>query len=317
MPHSVTKARRGFTLAELLIVLVVLAVVGTTIIKMIQRQQQFYRGTSDIVDARTQVRHATTVLMTDLRSVSSVAVPGAPSGDITATSDTAMTLVANTGSSVVCQRDAGNQAIVYLPPRNLSRHQLTGWLSTPEVGDTVFFYDEGVKRGAEDDTWVGYQIAGIATSTTTCVGAPYTDPTDDPPASKPRIRLTVNTPISGSVLRGAGVRFGRLVRYSLYKSGNDGKWYLGYREKRAGAWQAIQPVSGPYAPYAANGAGGLSFRYYDSTGVEIAPGALPAGISRVDMWARGTGQDSTTVSNGKRGIYIDSLRTRVSVRNRV
>ncbi|HKG93985.1 MAG TPA: prepilin-type N-terminal cleavage/methylation domain-containing protein [Gemmatimonadaceae bacterium] len=317
MPRSVTRTRRGFSLAELLIVVVVMGVVGGTIIKMIQRQQQFYRGTSDIVDARTQVRHATTVLATDLRSVSAAGTPSSPSGDITFASDTAMTLVVNTGSSIVCEKDGANNRVFYVPPRNLAKHQLTGWLSNPEVGDSVFIYDEGTSRGAEDDTWRGYQIAGMGTSTTKCVGAPYTDPTLDPPASKPRVEVTLASPLSTTTLRGAGVRFGRHVRYSLYQSANDRKWYLGYSEKRNGVWQATQPVSGPYLPYSATGGSGLSFRYYDSTGVQIANSAQPAGISRIDVRTRAVGQDSTTVSNGKRGIYVDSLTTRVSVRNRM
>jgi prepilin-type N-terminal cleavage/methylation domain-containing protein len=310
MPRSVVRARKGLTLAELLIVLVIMGVVGTTIIKMIQRQQQFYRGTSDIVDARTQVRHATTVLATDLRSVSAAA------GDITETSDTAMTIVANTGSSVVCEIDAANRRIFHIPPRNLAKHQLTGWLSTPEVGDSIFVYDEGTSRGAEDDTWMGYQIAAISSSVK-CPGAPYTDPLLDPPASKPRVQLTLSTPLANTTVRGAGIRFGRLVRYSLYQSANDRKWYLGYREKRMGAWQAIQPVSGPYKAGDIAIGRGLSFQLYDSTGASVAHGVKPLGVSRVDIRTRSVGQDSTTVSNGVRGIYVDSLLTRVSVRNRI
>ena len=50
------RRRSGFTLIELLIVLVLLGVVGGSLMSMVAKQQQFYRGTYDLIELRSARR---------------------------------------------------------------------------------------------------------------------------------------------------------------------------------------------------------------------------------------------------------------------
>src|SRR5437763_731355 len=67
-PVSV-KARSGFTLLELVVVLAILGAIGGTIGTLLLRQQRFYRGASELLYAREGVRDALEVLATDIRGV--------------------------------------------------------------------------------------------------------------------------------------------------------------------------------------------------------------------------------------------------------
>jgi prepilin-type N-terminal cleavage/methylation domain-containing protein len=301
-------ARAGFTLIELAIALVLFSLVAGTIIRVISRQQKFYQGASDLMDARSQLRQAGSVLPTDIRGLSSV------DGDITALSDSALEFRGNIGSSIVCAKPSANQ--VDIPPRNLTKHTLTAWLTQPQPGDTAYIFDEGPTEGAQDDVWRGYAITAIANNTATCAGRPVTDTTTDDPVTKPRWRLTLATNVPATSVVGAGVRFTRHVRYSLYQAG-DNQWYLGYKDYRNGAWSTIQPLSGPYLAYNATASqSGLAFQYFDSLNNRIT--ALPSAnpVARVDFTLHGQGGVANNSATSTNSRFTDSLIARVAIRNR-
>ncbi|HET7456897.1 MAG TPA: type II secretion system protein, partial [Gemmatimonadaceae bacterium] len=64
--------RPGFTLIELMVSLVMFGIVSGIILGMVRSQQKFYRGATEIIDIRSQLRQASAVLPLDLRSVSTV-----------------------------------------------------------------------------------------------------------------------------------------------------------------------------------------------------------------------------------------------------
>ena len=61
--------RRGFTLVELMIVMVISAMVGTAIIRLFVSQAQFFDRQAQSRESRTVSRSALNILMTDLRMV--------------------------------------------------------------------------------------------------------------------------------------------------------------------------------------------------------------------------------------------------------
>jgi hypothetical protein len=75
-------------------------------------------------------------------------------------------------------------------------------------------------------------------------------------------------------------------------------------------------VAGPFQAYGAPGSGtsGISFRYFDSTGVQLAAPVNPLRVDRVDLVmrasarVRGYGASMTDVR--------DSIAVRVAIRNR-
>jgi prepilin-type N-terminal cleavage/methylation domain-containing protein len=300
--------RAGFTMAEIMIAMTLLGVVVGTILTVIVRQQRFYRSANEAIDVRSQIRQATTILPTDLRGLSSVG------GDFTLVADSAAEFRANIGSAVICA--IPNNTTVDVPPTNLAYNILTSWYTQPQPGDTMFIFDDGPEAGAIDDDWRPYTINTIAANTATCPGAPFTDPALDPPATKPRWRITISGgTLSPTILTGSVVRFARRVRYSLYRA-PDNQWYLGFKEKQSNVWTTVQPVSGPYLPYASGGAGGLNFQYYDSAGVAVTTLARAPFIARVDVRVRGRGQSSRNSVAKFGGQFNDSLLVRVAVRNR-
>src|SRR5206468_5041421 len=63
------RSRRGFSLVELMIVVVLLAVVMTSVMTIFVQQQRFYSDSSAIIETRSSTRDAAYVLQNDLRSL--------------------------------------------------------------------------------------------------------------------------------------------------------------------------------------------------------------------------------------------------------
>ena len=299
--------RRGLTLPELLIAIILLAIIGTALTRVMVKQQQYYKDASLTAGAKRELRLGATVLPSELRSISS------SGGDILTMSESEVLLRAYIGSSVVCARTATDE--IWVPPTNLARHTLTSFVTRPQVGDTVFLYNENDLKGSEDDQWEMRTIIATSNSTAACPGAPYTDPALDPPATKPRIRYQLDANLPDSVKVGAVIRFTRPVRYRIYQE-TSGAWYLGLAEYSGGAWGSSSPLAGPYRPFAANdnGASGLQFRYYDSLGVRVTDMSRQKDVSRVDVFLR-TNAGVSAITERKGNTLRDSVLMRVAIRN--
>ncbi|MGZ8411520.1 MAG: PilW family protein [Gemmatirosa sp.] len=308
IPREGRRARRGFTLPELLVAMTLLVLVGATLGTMLTSQYRMFNRTQGATQMQRDLRTGLGLLPLDLRAASRAA------GDITALQDTAIQLRATIGSAVVCVRPA--LRTIDLPPLNAARNALTQWHVTPQVGDTVLVYDENTRSGPEDDRWLPYALAGLAPApAASCAGAPFTDAALDPPATKPRWRLTLSADPPNTVVAGAPIRFLRSVRYSLYRpagAGADG-WYLGYREYVGGVWSTPEPIAGPFEA-AGSSREGIRFAYFDTLGQAL---AAPTGqnVGRVDLsfraraLIRGSTRDSV--------VLRDSVAVRVALRNRL
>lgn len=298
--------RDGFTLVELIVTLVLVGIVGAALTAALVRQQRFYGHATEVVAVRGHMREAASILPTELRNISSVA------GDISALSDSAIEFRSTYGSSVVCEA-AG--ATVTLPPIALSSgNVLTAFLSEPHVGDTVFAYDH-----AAPDTmpWVAHEIVSVRPAvTTSCVPpSPFVSGADD---RAPRIQVDVRPALGSGSPPGSPMRFTRRVRYRLYQASADRLWYLGYDEYRSGAWAGVQPISGPYRPYARSAptTSGLYLRFFTSAGDAVTGIAEARGIARVEVTVNG--RSARAVSDGERvrATFHDSLHAAVAIRNR-
>jgi hypothetical protein len=295
------------TLAELLVAMILLAIIGGAMTRVMVKQSQYYRDSSASLSARRELRLGATVLPAEIRSISTAG------GDILSMSESQITMRAAIGSSIICARGANTFTI---PPANLAKHTLTSFASTPVIGDTVFLYDENILKGSEDDVWRKFAIATTSASAAACVGAPYTDPVLDLPATKPRLVYSVVTgPINDSVKVGAVVRFTRPVRYKIYQE-SSGNWYLGVQENQNGAWQTTDPLAGPYRPFASGDGNpsGLQFRYYDTLGVRITDMGALKSVGRIDVFLR-TNAGTAAVTERQGNALRDSVVMRVAIRN--
>jgi hypothetical protein len=270
-----------------------MGVLGSAIGLTLIRQQRFYRGTTELLEAREGVRDAMELLSTDIRGMS-------VADTVRLLADSAIEFFANVGSSIVCQTTGDNG--VGLPGASSVRgNALTAFLNQPDTGDIAVFHRDSLEGASE---WERHRITGFRARprATACPG----------------FVLDLATPLSAHVGAGAPVRFIRRGRYSLYH-GSDGRWYLGYRRCNAvgaSACGAIQPLSGPYREYSSNPRNtGLLFEYFDESGSRLAQGASPFAIARVDITARAESRQRIVVE-GRVSAPADSATVAIAIRNR-
>lgn len=305
------RPRRGITLAELLIVMTLLGIVGTALVRTLTKQQQSYRDSARTATMRRELRLGGMMLPQDVRSISS------SGGDVLEMDEDKFGFLGTYGSSVICARTATSFDIL---PTNLVNHTLTTWTTPPKVGDTVFVYNDSLLAGAEDDVWQKLSITSLDPNTSTCPGAPFADPVLDAPGTKPRLRVRVLSAtggdISDSVKVGSVVRFTRPMRYQLFQSSTTGSWYLGYSEYSAGAWSSPEAVAGPYRQFIAGDGrpSGLQFRYYDSTGTRLTSIVNKLSVSRLDVYLRAAG-GASAITERKGAQMTDSTLFRIALRN--
>jgi prepilin-type N-terminal cleavage/methylation domain-containing protein len=300
-------SRLGLTLPELLVAITLLAIVGTGLTRVMVKQQQAYKDSNASAGAKRELRLGASVLPSELRSVSS------SGGDILSMSESELAMRAYTGSSIICARNATDE--IWLPPANLARHKLTSFITRPDIGDTVFLYNENLLMGSEDDLWEMRTIVDKNMDSGACAGPPYTDAALDPPGAKPRYWYRLNAALPDSVKVGAVVRFTRPVRYKIYQE-SSGAWFLGIQEFSSGAWAAPSPLAGPYRPFLAGDANpsGLQFRFYDSLGVRVTNMANKTRVARVDVFLRTHSGIAATTERAGRPL-TDSVLMRVAIRN--
>lgn len=299
------RRRGGFTLVEMLVVMVLLTIVGGSLMGLLAKQQRFYQGTADLGDLRSQLRQAEAVISNDLRGMSSVGL------DITTMTDSSIDFNYTIGSSIACSVPG---ATLTLPPASLSNGStLTTWIQTPVLGDKVFVFDDGSSTTTSlDDQWKQYTVAGVDSTLGGCP-APYTQAGD---AAKYSYTITLDQAASATIQAGAAVRFIRPAHYSLYQSTGDNLWYLGYTCPSCTTGGTILPIAGPFLPYtdaATPDLSGIRITYFDSTNTTT---TQAQSVARINIVLRGQTRGYLNVTGLKRGLYTDSVRMDIAIRNR-
>lgn len=305
MPR-LTRARRGFSLAELLITLGILSILGLIVSQLMMGQQRFFQRTNEQMNMRRELRSAMSLLPADLRSISS------SGGDLTNFGDDFVQFRAVIGASIICNKASATQ--MHIPPLNMARNTLTSWYTQPVEGDTLWVFNDSLQRGAEDDEWKPLRITGVSEDAGLCAGSPYIDGTLD--AGKLRYRISVANNMGDSVKAGSAIRFTRSMRYYLDDE-TSGAWYLHRSEYLRGQWSQPVAVSGPYTAPASGGVGGgLRFAYFDSLGAAVTSVANSRRVSRIDLLLRAKGDNSSGKFGTSSTANTDSLAFRIALRNR-
>ena len=296
------RRRSGFSLVELLLVLVLLSIVGGSLMSLVNKQQRFYQGTYDLIELRSQLRQAEAVMSSDLRGLST------PGGDLLTMTDSSMDFRYTVGSSIACTTPAGS-TIIIPPTTTANGNTLTNWLGIPQQNDSLYVFDEAANATTSgDDTWQPYQLAADPTPGGGTCAAAYN-------AQSSGYSLSIVGTISPTILQGAPIRFVRRAHYSLYQSGNNNSWYLGYSCSSCGN-TTVSPIAGPFMPYTDAGGtdvSGIRITYFDSTGTAT---AIPLNVARVSIVLRGQTRNALNVSGLKQGVYMDSIRMTIALRNR-
>ena len=297
--------RRGFTLTEMLFVLVIFGLVAAATMRIIVRQQRFYASTTDLIALNNTLRDVGAALPSDLRGISMTG------NDIYAMSDSAITFRLSTGISVICSIGATRLTAV-IPPTNLSSNSgISTWITAPTIGDTAFVYNEGATSALSDDGWQQVPITAALAIGSCPTSSGYTSTTTEANNSQ---TVTFGTALVAGVVPGSVIRFYRTAKYKLYQPAGSNAWYLGYSDCPGGTCSATQPVAGPYLAYSATpGSTGLRFVYRDSTGAVT---ATPAQVARIDVIAKAQTETPIHMPGRPDGYYSDSLVVTVALRNR-
>jgi prepilin-type N-terminal cleavage/methylation domain-containing protein len=305
--------RAGFTMVELLASIAIVSVIATATTLTLIRQERFYSRAEEVLDVKSQLRDAADVLASDIRG-SAVATYGVP-----LMTDSAIELYTTIGTSVTCAAPV-SQTFGLAPSVLANGNTLTSLLVTPDTGDLAEVYTIP-SANLDSAKWEARRVASFASRSlaSSCPSSTgFTTPADVIPGAA-GYQLVVAGGAMRGARKGAPIRFLRRARYSIYKS-SDNLWYLGYRRCAVTApysCGAIQPVSGPYRAYRGGvGGNGLSFRYYDTSGVELAPGSSGITVARVEIVIVGQSSREVALVGDAQKTFRDSVIVTVSPRNR-
>lgn len=286
--------RRGFTLVELLIALIILGIVSAALYRVLVNNQRVYQAQTQHIDLQQNIRAAVTILPADLREID------ATDSDIVAMSATSITIRAMRYLGILCSPPALGAGTAGIQ-MTLRDSPFWGVRGINTSTDSLFIYYEGNGSSRKDDDWA------LAAPTLVAHNFPCPD-------GKPGTSVTVNfrnlgigpgllVDTAGAIPDGAPVRGFETVTYRLYNP-SDTTWYIGMKSGS----NTIQPVIGPVL------SNGLTFAYYDSTGAVT---AVPTRVARIDFTVRGkTAQPiRTAAGNTRLTNAVDSVSTSVALRN--
>lgn len=286
-------SRRGFTLVELLIALVLLGLVSAAIYRVLVNNQRIYQAQTQRIDLQQNIRAAVTILPAELRELD------AADGDIQVMTATSLTVRGSRQLGFVCTlpaigAPAGGVAPVTLTIR---ADPFYGMRDFNTASDSVFVYFEGDQATTTDDGWVRGRILSI--SDVNCA--------DGDPGRQLVTSLVFGlnqAPVTGQIPTGSPLRGYETVTYSVYQAA-DGRWYLGYQSSSTGGVR--QPVIGPVLD-----ANGVTFEYFAADGAVT---AVPTQVAQVRVTLRAQTAIPVRTGDGPLRYVTDSIVTRVALRN--
>lgn len=283
--------RRGFTLIELMVGMVLLGIVSAAIYRVLVNNQRLYQAQTQRVDLQQNIRAATQVLPAELREMDAF------DGDILAMGPDSIRLRAMRQFGIVCTVPVLNGGAVTGKTLVL-RNELLFTQRAFQIGDSVVVFNEGNDATRADDGWAVGRVTGGPTAVN-CGTADARAGTqlnvDFAAFAAPIVNVANAIPL------GAPVHGFEIVTYKLYQAA-DGLWYLGLQNN-----SGLQPLVGPL-----NGSTGLRFNYFDGNGAVT---AVPANVAQIEIIVRGRTAQPVSQSSGGLSIPVDSVTTRVALRN--
>jgi prepilin-type N-terminal cleavage/methylation domain-containing protein len=277
--------RRGFTLVEVLIALVIMGVVTGAIYKLLTTNQRLSIAQAEQVSLQSNVRTGSLIVPNELRELNTVTGGTVAQNDVTVANADGVTYRAARGLGFLCQVPGGGQL-------RIASSTWTGLRPPSNPRDDLYLFVDGNKDEDEDDTWLSMDITAVATSAAACPGVPgYV--------------LTVAGAIPAGVSVGTPVRLFELMRLQLTAQG--GQWWLGAQSISGG--DPLTPVLGPLTD------DGFGLQYFDSTGaVTVDKNAIKSIRITVQGLTDGAVRAGGT---GAMGHPEETLATQVLLRNSI
>ncbi|HMH82804.1 MAG TPA: prepilin-type N-terminal cleavage/methylation domain-containing protein [Gemmatimonadales bacterium] len=291
-------ARRGFTLIELMVALVLMGLVSTAVYKVLVSNQRLYLAQTQQIDLQQNIRAAATILPAEFRELD------AADGDITGMGPDSIRMRAMRQLAFVCNTPALGGGIGQLD-LTIRATPMYGNRLSFAAGDSLLVYWEGDPSKRSDDIWLPAQVQSILATGAVCNDSGPTLNQGFSLRMQPNWINNAALNIANAITRGAPVRGYDKVVYRTYQAA-DGNWYLGQRNPAQGG--TIQPVIGPLI-----GANGVTFSYYDSIGAVT---NLPTQVAQIEIVLRA--RTASPIRSGGAGVQaykVDSMVTRVALRN--
>ena len=280
--------RRGFTLVELMIGLVLMSLVGTVIFKLLQSEQRVSNAQAERVMMQSSVRTGALVVPSELRELSTNA---AGQTDLMQISADSVTYRAARGVGFTCAVTSTQIKIL-----NTSVLPWNGLRDISPGRDSLLLFVDSDPGKATDDVWVRLPVSSVAA--TTCGS---------------NAAIAVNTPnflaqlpggLLSNVVVGGPVRTEEVMRLKSYASG--GKQWVGIASLSGG--DAVQPILGPIT------AGGFQLAYFtgDGTATATLSAVRVIRITLIGVTDRAVARGGVS---GPNALLLDTLVTRVLLRN--
>ena len=294
------RARRGFTMVELLVALVLLGLVSAALYRVLVNNQRLYMAQTQRIDLSQNIRAAANILPSELREID------ASEGDIIAMSPTRLEIRAMRWIGFACVAPvlggALNPVTMVIRGGAPGQPLFFGARGMNVVSDTMLIYYDGDQTSRNDDYWARGTFTGVAPAAVNCP-----DPTAPP---QPGQLVTFNLNLlglginaAGAIPVGAPVRGYEHVIYQLYQPAGDTSFYIGFQP----AGGTMQPLVGPVLT------NGLTFQYYAADGSVT---AVKNQVARVDITVRA--RTTSAIRGGGQApaaTVVDSISTSVALRN--
>jgi prepilin-type N-terminal cleavage/methylation domain-containing protein len=280
--------RRGFTLVELIIALVLMTLVGTVIFQLLNGTQRVSTAQAERMMLQSSIRTGAIVVPAELREISTSTGGQTDLVDIATDS---VTYRAARGIGFTCAVTGTEIKIL-----NTTALPFSALRAISPGRDSLLLFVDGDPDSRSDDAWVRLPISSVATST--C-------------GTEPAIAVTLPNFINSlpdsqlvSVVVGGPVRTEEVMRLKSYTA--DGQEWVGAESISGG--DAVQPILGPIAP------GGFALSYFtgDGTATNVPANVRVIGVTVIGLTERAVAQGGNTGANA---ILQDTLVTRVLLRN--
>lgn len=270
----------GFSLPEMLVVIVVGAIVLGAVYQTMAIQERANRQQMAIVTTEQNSRMALDVMLNELREAS------ATDGDIYEATGTSIRFRALQKAGLVCYKEGSNDKAFVATLTNAPSF---------DNADSVRIFADNDRGNARDDGWITlYVNATPENNPGGCAMTGYT---------VRRVQFAGSMPLA-AVDSGALVRSFKVVEYEIVDRG-------------AGA--VLERTEGDASPVAiadslsSTGNGGLRFRYFDKAGTQIDPttATLRSQIMRIEVKVRARAVGGNTGSGRE---FTDSLVNQIFLR---
>lgn len=282
--------RRGFTLAEILVGLILTGIVGTAIVRSLTGTQRNTSAQFARIDTQESARAVMYYLTSAVRELD------ASDGDIEAATSSLLQFRGVRWTAVSCSAVSVTGGSLRITVKNT---QIFGQRAPDGSLDSMYVFNENNVGIRTDDAWLGAKLT--ATGSNAC---------DDGSAGT-RLTFVVDAASGGNAAAVAGFVSGGPIRgwqpEELSLAATSGLYYLSQRTMdNSGTWSAATRLVGPLTST------GFELTYFDNTNTTT---ATLTNIASVGLKVRAQSIDIAKGAAGTKTNLVDSLTTRIAVRN--